>query len=89
MPSTKKKKINREAHAVGTASRVQKWGATEGGNDQVEGTVQNARYDSGTRTNVLCFPRLLPACVELPGLRLLTVRKNGPVDSSIFSSKAS
>ena len=30
--------------------------------------------DSGTRTNIVCFPRLLLARVQLPGLRLLTVR---------------
>jgi len=30
--------------------------------------------DSGTRTNIVCFRRLLLARVQLPGLRLPTVR---------------
>ena len=45
--------------------------------------------DSGTRTNIVCFQRLLLARVELSGLCLLTIRMNGPVDSSILSRKAS
>jgi len=44
--------------------------------------------DSGTRTNVVCFRRLLLA-LELRVLCLLTIRTKCPVDTSILSSKAS